>query len=258
MMKNFIHRLVRPSYGIIHVLLFAVVCVVIVRVSMVNYMTKVTLAVTESPLSDVRIAVVEGHNQTVSEAYQHDYEFTKDWFTGNISVWKKALAPFKGKPDIQYLEIGAYEGMSLLWALENIFTDPSARLTAVDIFAGPYKDRYFRNVDRSGASQKITSITGYSQIVLRKLPLNAFDVIYIDGSHDKDDVLEDAVLSARLLKKGGILIFDDYRWGGFNVSGTSDKPTDFPKPAIDRFALSFDDDFEVTHNWTQLILRKRP
>ena len=39
-----------------------------------------------------------------------------------------------------------------------------------------------------------------------------FDIIYIDGNHDSEYVLEDAVLSFRKLKKGGIMIFDDYGW----------------------------------------------
>jgi predicted O-methyltransferase YrrM len=87
--------------------------------------------------------------------------------------------------------------------------------------------------------------------------LNSFDIIYIDGSHAEDDVLEDAVLCSRLLKGGGILIFDDYRWAGFFASGTCDSPTDFPKAAIDRFVQVFHKQFEVIHNSYQLILKKR-
>jgi len=39
-------------------------------------------------------------------------------------------------------------------------------------------------------------------------------MIYIDGNHEPEYVLEDAVLSFRKLKVGGIMIFDDYCWGG--------------------------------------------
>ena len=66
------------------------------------------------------------------------------------------------------------------------------------------------------------------------------------------------VLCARLLKKRGILIFDDYQWAGCYERGTSDSPTDFPKAAIDRFVQCFEKQFDVIHNSYQMILRKRP
>ena len=37
-----------------------------------------------------------------------------------------------------------------------------------------------------------------------------FDQIYIDGSHHSPDVILDLCLAYRLLKKGGVLILDDY------------------------------------------------
>jgi predicted O-methyltransferase YrrM len=37
-----------------------------------------------------------------------------------------------------------------------------------------------------------------------------FDVIYLDGLHFADDALTDAITAWRLLKQGGVLIFDDF------------------------------------------------
>jgi predicted O-methyltransferase YrrM len=71
------------------------------------------------------------------------------------------------------------------------------------------KKRYLSNVKIAGGETRTTLIVGPSQVELRKLPLGAYDLIYIDGSHFPADVLEDAVLSWRLLKPGGMLIFDD-------------------------------------------------
>jgi predicted O-methyltransferase YrrM len=211
-------------------------------------------AVFESPLPKVELAVSSPTPHPNS--YKKQYQFTTDWFTRNIPVWEKALAPYRGKADVRYLEIGVFEGRSALWAMENILTHPTARLTCIDLFNGPYKDRFLANLEKSGDSGKVTAITDYSQLVLRKMPLDHFDIIYIDGSHAKEDVLEDAVLSWRLLKDGGVMIFDDYQWVGFYASGTSDAPTDFCKTAIDRFIQSFDRHFEVIHNSYQIILRK--
>jgi len=37
-----------------------------------------------------------------------------------------------------------------------------------------------------------------------------FEIIYIDGSHKADNVFYDAMESFKILKKGGILLFDDF------------------------------------------------
>ncbi len=99
-------------------------------------------------------------------------------------------------------------------------------------------------------------ITGFSQVELRALTQDRYDIIYIDGSHATKDVLEDAVLSWRLLKNGGILIFDDYRWVGLGSQCEFDASSDYPKAAIDSFATCYQGDFEVIHSSNQLILRK--
>lgn len=39
-----------------------------------------------------------------------------------------------------------------------------------------------------------------------------FDLVYIDGSHMRVDVLVDAVLAWPLLQPGGLMVFDDYEW----------------------------------------------
>lgn len=192
------------------------------------------------------------------DAYKQAYDFSKDWYTYNIAIWEKALAPYRGKPGVQYLEVGLYEGRSAIWMLEHILTDPTSHLTGIDPFLGPYKDRYAANLKKSGASERATTITGFSQDELRKLPLNSYDIIYIDGSHAKDDVLEDAVLSVRLLKEGGVLILDDYQWVG-GINGASiDAIDDMTKDAIDSFIHCFERQLEVIHNGYQIILKKKP
>ncbi|MDQ0041820.1 putative O-methyltransferase YrrM [Variovorax boronicumulans] len=60
-----------------------------------------------------------------------------------------------------------------------------------------------------------------------------FDFIYIDGSHQAPDVLADAVLAFRLLRNGGVIVFDDYLWAE-ELAGGKD-PLRCPKPAIDAF-----------------------
>ena len=56
-----------------------------------------------------------------------------------------------------------------------------------------------------------------------------FDVIYVDGSHFADDVLTDGINAWRLLKQGGIMIFDDLLWACYPRARAN------PAWAINRF-----------------------
>jgi predicted O-methyltransferase YrrM len=190
--------------------------------------------------------------------YQKKYHFrqgTENFFGQHVPVWTKALDRYKGKPGVNYLEVGLFEGQSLLWMLENILTHPTARATGIDPFSDPiyaskdsktYKEILYSNLNASGSEDKARIIEGYSQTELRKLPLESFDIIYIDGSHNSADVLEDAILSWRLLKDGGVLIFDDYL---LHPGMTR---------TIDTFYDIFSERFERLHIDRQVLMRKKP
>ena len=38
----------------------------------------------------------------------------------------------------------------------------------------------------------------------------SFDFIYIDGSHNGEDILSDAIEAFKILKEGGLIFFDDF------------------------------------------------
>jgi predicted O-methyltransferase YrrM len=76
------------------------------------------------------------------------------------------------------------------------------------------------------------------------------DIVFVDGSHEASDVLQDIVLSWRLLKPRGIIIMDDYEWG-------LDRPLiERPKPAIDAFLKCYEGQYEVLQKEYQVIVRK--
>jgi hypothetical protein len=190
--------------------------------------------------------------------YERSYDFDPvlDTFSHNIPVWKELLAPYVGKPDVSYLEIGVWEGRSALWMLENVLTSPSARLTLIDILVTP---RWAANLDRSGRRDSVRMLVGESSKILLGLNPESFDIIYIDGSHWADDVLSDAVLSFALLKPGGILIFDDYCYDASTYGPDRDAlPLEqVPKAAIDAFLLAYGPRLEVLHRYYQVAVRKR-
>jgi predicted O-methyltransferase YrrM len=152
------------------------------------------------------------------------YCFSQDWFSRSIPGFWKHLLPFVGQPDLKALEIGSWEGRSTCWLLEHVLTHDASTLHCIDTFCDSAEHRFKANTTsqtsietvfdanlrKSGFAHKVTKQVGRSQDLLRSLPLNAFDFIYVDGSHRAGDALTDAVLSWGLLKPGGILIFDDY------------------------------------------------
>jgi predicted O-methyltransferase YrrM len=186
--------------------------------------------------------------------YSKPYEFTTDWFSADIPSWSTTLAPLRGQADLRYLEVGVYEGRSLLWILENVMTDPTSRLTAIDVELQP---RLLSNLEKSGHADRVTLLEGPSQTELRRLPLKSFDIVYIDGSHVSADVLSDAVQSFELVKDGGLMIFDDYAWVGAWVTHRGLLPDQLrPRMAIDAFLETYRYDVEVVLNSYQMILRK--
>ncbi|PZO55779.1 MAG: hypothetical protein DCF16_01505 [Alphaproteobacteria bacterium] len=60
-----------------------------------------------------------------------------------------------------------------------------------------------------------------------------YDIAYVDGSHQAPDVLIDSVLAFKLLRVGGIMVFDDYLWH-MEAAGKQDL-VNMPKLAIDAF-----------------------
>ena len=127
---------------------------------------------------------------------------------------------------IRYLEIGTFYGANLFSVAESYAIHSESELHCIDPWCEyseypEYKGKietvyetFLRNVENSGQKKKITVHRGYSH---EKIPIfedESFDIIYIDGNHEPEFVLEDAVLAFRKVMKGGYLIFDDYGWGG--------------------------------------------
>lgn len=196
---------------------------------------------------------------------QRGYQFTQDWFSINIPVWQQQLVRFINISDLKVLEIGSWEGRSTCWLLDNILIHPSARITCVDTFEGSVEhevmceegavktieQRFDANIAKTGASEKVRKMIGSSQTVLRSLIPNSYNLAYIDGSHVACDVLEDALLTWRLVKVGGVIIFDDY---GFQFpEGITEDP---PKVAVDAFMTVFGKKVRLLHQGYQVLVEK--
>ena len=180
--------------------------------------------------------------------------FTVYWFTQNIHAWKNVFSSTKVPENV--LEIGSFEGRSTCWLLENT----QARVTCVDTWDGSDEhtmehkaglfDRFLDNI--KDYKDRVTIMRGFSGEVLRQFPCEPiFDFIYIDGSHYSKDVLEDAILSWRLLKQGGIIIFDDLNW---KIEGTELNNIKNPRAGIEAFCHLFQPKILAVYN--QLVVQK--
>ena len=127
---------------------------------------------------------------------------------------------------INYLEIGTFYGANLLSVANTYGRHNDSKLYCIDPWEdyddyNEYKNiqpsiynSFIDNLNNSGVKEKIIVNRGYSNVEILKFQDNFFDIIYVDGNHEPEYVLEDAVLSFRKLKINGIMIFDDYGWGG--------------------------------------------
>ena len=173
---------------------------------------------------------------TSTKAYNKQYTFSVDTFTGRIPSWAKLLSDFKGKPGINYLEIGTFEGRSALWMLENILTHPTARLTIIDVFGENNYSTFTSNVNLSGEANKFTILSGFSTHRIRELSFNSIDLAYIDGSGKGIVMLSDLVNTWNLLKVDGVIICSRYSLNERLRRALNLQPGDpGPHEAIDAF-----------------------
>lgn len=137
-----------------------------------------------------------------------------DWFSGHIPNWERWLEDLRGRPGLRTLEIGSFEGRSTRWMLQHVLTDPSSRIECIDLFLpdglhGDYRQRFRANL--APWSQQVIERQGPSFEQLRIVE-GPYDVVYVDGWHSAFGALADGVMAWPLLKTGGVMIFDDYRW----------------------------------------------
>ena len=199
-----------------------------------------------------------------------EYQFTKDWFNWAPAVWEQLTPMLSGEAcNREFLEIGSFEGRSAVWIVENMMQDGDI-LGCIDTWEGgeehgeedmgTVKERFDHNIailrdkypERYIDQYKNTSTVALAEIMHGSWRSPTLDFIYIDGSHRAPDVLTDACMAWPLLKKGGLMVFDDYTW-----SPNARDILHRPKIAIDAFVNIFAEEVEIVHLGYQLIVRKK-
>lgn len=189
---------------------------------------------------------------------------TDDWFTYAIPHWLSVFDEqgLAARGRLEALEIGSWEGLSSRFILHAL---PEARLTCVDTWEGADEhksgaaatpetlgqvERAF-DANLAACRDRLTKHKGTSLSFFAAHPASdAYDLVYVDGSHHCDDVLVDAIRCLAMLKVGGILIFDDYLWRWYPDA------TDNPAGPINAFLRLKARSVQVLRVYDQLILRK--
>ena len=162
---------------------------------------------------------------------------------------------------IKYAEVGTFYGANLFSVANSYGSHKDSELYAIDPWIDyneypEYKNEqnkiyetFLNNLNSFKDNSKIKVKRGFSHEQLCLLPDNSFDIIYIDGNHEPEYVLEDAVLSFRKLKPNGYLIFDDYGWGG----------PDLTQKGIDAFLNGYYKRIKfIGEAYSQVFLQKLP
>ncbi len=143
-------------------------------------------------------------------------EFKQKWFLNNFEIFHYFF-PTDYEKKFTYLEIGSFEGLSTLNVLYNY---KNAKVFSIDLWNKPNKNSEPLNVnfldvekrfDKNLSDYSFFKIKSDSVIAMRQLAKEdkKFDIIYVDGSHNGEDILCDAIECFKLLNLNGIIIFDD-------------------------------------------------
>lgn len=143
-----------------------------------------------------------------------------------LAAFKAFVEPeFAGSP-CQYLELGVYKGGTAHWMLSNVLTHEDAFADLVDIWE-PYEaepdrhgnPRIYSELIVADAYRRAAAVREAFREKCRLHKMSTreylagcqktYDLVFVDASHARQDVLADAVAATELLSDGGWLLFDD-------------------------------------------------
>jgi predicted O-methyltransferase YrrM len=201
-------------------------------------------------------------------AENRKYIFTQDWFDKYKPYFGAILEAIR---PARILEIGSFEGRSTVFIATESLKWNRVELTSIDSWSGGQEHSGIdfstveKNFDSNIAILKSDNnsfehikIKGRTKDELPKLIVDKrrYDMIYVDGSHEPKDVLYDLCLAYELLKHGGVMIADDYKWSPA-LPGTEDLLR-MPKIAIDAFITCHFREIElIEFPINQIYFRKR-
>jgi len=183
--------------------------------------------------------------------------FSQKWFLNNFEIFTFFLPKDKSLK-FDYLEVGCYEGLSSFYVLSEykfvnaFFLDIWDMPNPNSKTLSPNFDLIEKAFDQNLSGFNFKKIKNDSVISMRKLLKENvhFDFIYIDGSHNGEDILSDAIEAFKILKVNGLMFFDDFLQHDDNRILQS-------YVGIDKFLSLYSDYLKIEYFQNNLVVRKK-
>ena len=183
--------------------------------------------------------------------------FSQKWFLNNFEIFTFFLPKDKSSK-FDYLEVGCYEGLSSFYVLSEykfvnaFFLDIWDMPNPNSKTLSPNFDLIEKAFDQNLSGFNFKKIKNDSVISMRKLLKENvhFDFIYIDGSHNGEDILSDAIEAFKILKVNGLMFFDDFLQHDENRILQS-------YVGIDKFLSLYSDYLKIEYFQNNLVVRKK-
>ena len=149
---------------------------------------------------------------------QHRYEKISGWF--NFTDIYKQMVNQHDKG--HFVEIGTFFGKSASFMGVEIYNSKKPiKFDTIDTFQGSPteldgKHQVFKNTDVESIARNnlkglpVNVIKGNSTDIAKKYKNNSLDFVFIDGSHEYEDVKKDVKTWLKKVKKGGYIGGHDY------------------------------------------------
>jgi predicted O-methyltransferase YrrM len=184
-----------------------------------------------------------------------------NWFAASSSLFAMYLYPYKGEPNLKFLQIGTFTGGASVWLLDNVLTDVSSTLTDVDTWQGSpdesvhmqmdFEDVYATYKAKVKPYKNVHHVRTTSAEFFKSQKPDTYDFIYIDGDHTAKATYEDGVGAWSCVAQKGIIAFDDYLWGV-----ELEDQSLAPKPGIDKFLEEHSGEYELVYQGHQVWIQK--
>lgn len=109
------------------------------------------------------------------------------------------------------VEIGSWKGKSTICLGLGSRAGKGVPIFAVDPHADYRHGEFKENIERAGIADLVTPLKGLSQLVVDGFE-QPIELLFVDGSHEEDDVREDFEKWVPKVVEGGIVAFHDTTW----------------------------------------------
>jgi predicted O-methyltransferase YrrM len=109
------------------------------------------------------------------------------------------------------VEIGSWKGKSTICLGLGSRAGSGVPIFAVDPHADYRHGEFKDNIERAGIADLVTPVKGLSQEVVGGFD-EAIELLFVDGSHEEDDVRDDFEQWVPKVVEGGVVAFHDTTW----------------------------------------------